>query len=105
MKKQRHFYSLLKFLLAVFSFFATFGTAEIILRLFNHPVLSSSWILDSKDRVLDADLITVPSNYLDDAFYDSFLVQGSTKLVVALGDSFTVGCIPSAKVGQIRTES
>ncbi len=82
----------LKILLALFSFSATCGTIEIVLRLFNYkPTLSSSWVLDHKYRILDDDLITVDRHFLNDAFYDPFRVQGSTDFVVTLGDSFTAG--------------
>ena len=74
------------------SLLATCAVAEFALRLVDfRPELSSAWILDSEYRVLDEHLITVDRHYLEDGFYESFQVAAPTRLVVALGDSFTAG--------------
>ena len=82
----------MKIVLALVSVVAVCGLAEAVLRLIHYkPGLSSNWVLDSQYRVLDDDLITIDRRYQDADLYKAFEVHAPTKVIVALGDSFTVG--------------
>jgi lysophospholipase L1-like esterase len=62
---------------------------ELGLRLFHRPILlSSEWILEDQTRVWEDDTLNAPSRLLRDRFYER---AAGGKVVVALGDSFTVG--------------
>ena len=66
--------------------------AEAGLRSFDYKLqLSHAWILGSKIRVLNDDVIVIPQLFLDQGFYAAHRSQKSDLLVVALGDSFTEG--------------
>ncbi|MEO6223186.1 MAG: GDSL-type esterase/lipase family protein [Vicinamibacterales bacterium] len=66
--------------------------AEGALRLAGYwPALSSEWMLYADSRTADQDLISIDRRFLDEATYTPFQVAAPTKLIVALGDSYTAG--------------
>ena len=78
-----------KSFLVLISVLGTFVLAEAGLRLVGYrPTLSSQWML----------------RYLADSYCEPFQVKAPTKLIVALGDSFTFG-IQDARVLAIAWHS
>jgi lysophospholipase L1-like esterase len=55
------------------------------------PALSSGWMLETETRLADDDLISIDRRFLDEAMYTPYQVAAPTKLIVALGDSYTQG--------------
>ena len=81
-----------KILLVVTGLFLALIVAEGALRLAGHwPALSSEWMLESENRLVDDDLISIDRRFLNDETYTPYQVEAPTKVIVALGDSYTQG--------------
>lgn len=81
-----------KILLSVTGLALTLLAVEGALRLADYwPPLSSGWMLDADTRTTDEDVITIDRRFLDETTYTPYQVAAPTKVIVALGDSYTQG--------------
>ena len=81
-----------KIFLSVTGLLLTLLVVEGALRLADYwPPLSSGWMLDAETRTIDEDVITIDRRFLDEGLYAPYQVTAPTKVIVALGDSYTQG--------------
>ena len=79
-----------RLVLATSSIIVALVGVEVMLRLADYrPALSSEYLVGNPVRMADPNLVIVDSHFLSDAFYGPYRVSEGTRLVVALGDSFT----------------